>query len=160
MINKSTVLWLSVMVIAGFGLLQLKYRVHALEDELAAVNRSIEEHQETAQVLRAEWSYLNEPSRIERLSREHLGLQPVSTDQIGTIQQVPLRVPPEPLHLPNVNDPVLLEIAVPAAPVPAGPGALPALRSASVDPGSLLPSDMTVAPVATAPSLASLPATQ
>lgn len=160
MINKSTILWLSVMVVAGFGLLQLKYRVHALEDELAAVNRSIEEHQEAAQVLRAEWSYLNEPSRIERLSRKHLGLQPVSTDQIGTIQQVPLRTPPQPLHLPDASTPVLPEIAVPGAPAPAASGDLPAVRSAAVDPGSLLPSDMTVAPVATAPSLASLPATQ
>lgn len=136
MINKSTLVWLSLVVVAGFGLLQLKYRVQGLEEQLAGVNRAIEDDRAAMQVLRAEWSYLNEPSRIERLSREHLGLTPVGTDQIRTVGAIPMRKP--------------------AATVPD----LPVLQSAEVDPGTLLPTDMTAAPSADAPSLAALPGTE
>jgi hypothetical protein len=75
-------------------LFHVSYRVQSLEDELAQVNRDILRQQETIHVLRAEWSYLNEPSRLAELNRRHLTLAPLSADQMMRIEDLPLRLPP------------------------------------------------------------------
>ena len=94
MIGRGTVVWLSLAIAAGVGLFHVSYRVQSLEDELAHVNRDILRQQETIHVLRAEWSYLNEPSRLAELNRRHLTLKPLSADQMMRIEDLPLRLPP------------------------------------------------------------------
>jgi hypothetical protein len=94
MIGRGTVVWLSLAIVAGVALFHVSYRVQSLEDELAQVNRDILRQQETIHVLRAEWSYLNEPSRLAELTRRHLTLAPLSADQMMRIEDLPLRLPP------------------------------------------------------------------
>ncbi len=94
MIGRSTVLWLSLAIVAGVGLFHVSYRVQSLEDELTQVNREIVRERETIHVLRAEWSYLNEPQRLAELSRRHLTLAPLSATQMMRIEDLPLRLPP------------------------------------------------------------------
>jgi hypothetical protein len=94
MIGRGTVVWLSLAIVAGVALFHVSYRVQSLEDELAQVNRDILHQQETIHVLRAEWSYLNEPSRLAELTRRHLTLAPLSADQMMRIEDLPLRLPP------------------------------------------------------------------
>jgi hypothetical protein len=94
MIGRAAVLWLALAVVAGVGLFQVSYRVQSLEEELSQVNRDILRERETIHVLRAEWSYLNEPSRLAELSRRHLTLAPLSASQMIRIEDLPLRLPP------------------------------------------------------------------
>jgi hypothetical protein len=94
MIGRGTVVWLSLAIIAGVGLFHVSYRVQSLEDELTQVNREILRERETIHVLRAEWSYLNEPQRLAELSRRHLTLAPLSATQMMRIEDLPLRLPP------------------------------------------------------------------
>jgi hypothetical protein len=94
MIGRGTLTWLSLAVVAGVGLFHVSYRVQSLEEELAQVNRDILHEQETIHVLRAEWSYLNEPQRLAELSRRHLTLAPLSAPQMMRIEDLPLRLPP------------------------------------------------------------------
>jgi hypothetical protein len=94
MIGRAAVLWLTLAVAAGVGLFHVSYRVQSLEEALTQVNRDIQRERETIQVLHAEWSYLNEPSRLAELSRRHLTLAPLLPDQMIRIEDLPLRLPP------------------------------------------------------------------
>jgi hypothetical protein len=94
MIGRGTLLWLALAIVAGAGLFHVSYRVQSLEDELTRVNRDILREQETIHLLRAEWSYLNEPTRLAELTRRHLALAPLSADQMVRIEDLPLRLPP------------------------------------------------------------------
>jgi cell division protein FtsL len=93
MIGKPTVIWLALAALSSAVVFHTSYRVQALGDRLADLNRKIIHEQETIQVLKAEWSVLNEPARIEKLSREHLSLQPAEAAQLATIAQIPDKVP-------------------------------------------------------------------
>ena len=89
--GRSTFLWLTLAIIVGFGLFHVKYQVQDLEEELARLNAAILKEQQQIHVLRAEWSYLNTPSRLEELAARHLDLGPVQTAQIGSVSSLPWR---------------------------------------------------------------------
>jgi hypothetical protein len=121
MIGRGTMVWLSLAVVAGIGLFHVSYRVQSLEDELAQVNRDILRQRETIHVLRAEWSYLNEPQRLAELSRRHLALAPLSANQMVRIEDLPLRLPlliAESAPLPD-PDPSIQPSSIATAEVPA-----------------------------------------
>jgi hypothetical protein len=48
-------------------------------------------------VLKAEWSYLSQPSRLAELNQRFLGLAPISTKQLGQVETLPMRPAAEPL---------------------------------------------------------------
>ncbi len=91
---RSTCLWLALAAIVGFGLFHVKYKVQALEEELFRLNAAILKEQQQIHVLEAEWSYLNQPSRLEELAARYLDLAPAGATQIGTISDLPLRAAP------------------------------------------------------------------
>jgi len=88
--RPATLFWIVLAGCVGFGLYHLKNQVQALEDELFRVNRTILAEQEAIHVLRAEWSYLNQPARLQALASRHLDLGPTKPAQIGTIATLPL----------------------------------------------------------------------
>lgn len=88
---RATVFWSVLAALVGFGLFHVKYQVQTLEDRLAKVNRAIVREQEQIHVLRAEWSYLDRPERIEQLAKKYLDLAPPKAAQIGSIAQIPMR---------------------------------------------------------------------
>lgn len=91
MMRRAALIWLVLGGAAGFALFELKYEVQTLEDELAHLNRAIRSDQEEIHVLKAEWSYLNRTERLADLSRRHLDLQPITTTQMLTIEDLPMR---------------------------------------------------------------------
>lgn len=94
MIGRGTLLWIALAVVAGVGLFHVSYRVQSLEEELTQVNRQILREREAIHVLRAEWSYLNEPTRLAELTRRHLTLAPLQATQMIRVEDLPLRLPP------------------------------------------------------------------
>ena len=90
--------WMGVATAAAVGLFQVKDDVQALEDELTRMNHQILRDREAIHVLRAEWSYLNDPARLTELSRRHLELTPVAAAQIADIDDLPAQplAPAEP----------------------------------------------------------------
>lgn len=72
----------------------IKYEVQDLEAEFSALNRGIERERQSIHVLLAEWSHLNEPARIRKLARKHLGLEGMSVSQVGDLSQIPMRTDP------------------------------------------------------------------
>jgi hypothetical protein len=89
MIRLTSIIWVSLAGAIGLGLYHLKQEVQALEDELFRLNRNILTEQEAIHVLRAEWSYINQPSRLQSLAARHLDLQPTKPAQLGTLATLP-----------------------------------------------------------------------
>ncbi len=93
MIKSVTMLWLVLAVAVSGALFRVSYRVQHLEHHLASVNKQIGDQEEAIRVLQAEWSYLNDPSRLEALARKHLPMGPTKPSQIVTLDQVPGKLP-------------------------------------------------------------------
>ena len=92
MIRRSMVLWVILASLFGVSMFLIKYEVQTREAKLKALHRVILANQESIQVLRAEWSYLNQPVRIESLIRRHMDLRPTDTSQLGGFEALPVRL--------------------------------------------------------------------
>ncbi|MBF0393041.1 MAG: energy transducer TonB, partial [Alphaproteobacteria bacterium] len=90
MMRGSTVLWVVLAGVLGIGLFGLKYEVQALEDRLASVNHQIRSGQETIHILKAEWSFLNDPNRLRELAERHLAMRPVLPNQLSHVAALPV----------------------------------------------------------------------
>ena len=84
-----TLLWMVVIVIAMFGLYQVKYKVQALQVEVAETERKLTEAREALHVVSAEWAYLNRPERLQYLSKKYLSLVSVDQRKIGQVAAIP-----------------------------------------------------------------------
>lgn len=91
--------FLSLTLLIGGGLVltlfSVKRQVQELNAVLAGLNRWIIADERAIDVLHAEWSYLNNPRRLDDLARRHLGLEPVRPSQLSTLSALPMRPAPE-----------------------------------------------------------------
>jgi hypothetical protein len=92
MIRRSMVLWTILASLFAVAMFLIKHEVQIREARLDALHRDILASQEAIQVLRAEWSYLNQPVRIESLIRRYMELRPTDTAQLGGYDALPMRV--------------------------------------------------------------------
>ena len=106
--------WLAVVGLAGFVTFEMKYHVAQLDDELGRVNRLIDADRDQLRVLSAEWSYLNQPARLDQLRQRHLALAPVTRAQLGSLDQIPFRSG-------ETAAPALVSAPAPAPPQPSAP---------------------------------------
>ena len=91
MMRSSTFVSLLIVCGLGFGLFKVKYEVQSLEEELAKINRQTVTDQDAIHVLKAEWSYLTQPVRIGDMAGRHLALAPVTSGQMGSFDQLPVK---------------------------------------------------------------------
>ena len=82
-------LWVTLTCLVGFGMFVMKNQVQNLENELASINRNIEEDVKTIHILKAEWSHLNNPSRLRVLATKHISLNQVKAEQIINYSALP-----------------------------------------------------------------------
>ncbi len=88
------------LVALAYVIYQVKYQARGLDAEISALDKRIDEERDAIAVLRAEWSLLNRPERIERLARKYLKLAPAKPAQLITLDAVsdgdfgPTRVKP------------------------------------------------------------------
>ncbi len=131
--RKSTFLWLVLAAFCGTALFHTSQKVHDERNRLAALNTSIAHEKESIRVLNAEWSYLNNPQRLETLAKTYLHMEPLTGTQFIKVEDIPLRsaAPPAPTitaekpavikehphRLAAVERPVTIRIHKPAAPV-------------------------------------------
>lgn len=133
MIRAATLLWAVLAVIAGTGLFMLKYEVQGREHQLTKLRKEIVNTQESIHVLKAEWSYLNDPQRLREQAERHLGMHPLKPTQIGSIDALPMAQPAPAPDIPVANsgtDPLgassELSTSASAAPAPAPAPVVPA----------------------------------
>jgi hypothetical protein len=92
MIGRSMVLWMILASLFGVAMFLIKHEVQVREAKLDTLHREILASQESIQILRAEWSYLNQPVRIESLIRRFMDLRPTDTAQLGGYGALPVRL--------------------------------------------------------------------
>ena len=93
MLNKSGLINLCALFVLGAMTYAIKQKVIDLDNELMSVQREIMHHQESMHILKAEWSYLTRPSRLQALVDDHLlmgqshGLSLVSYEDVFAEEQ-------------------------------------------------------------------------
>lgn len=95
MMRMRSLVWLLAVAALGFGTYGVKYRVQGLDEELSRTIRQIREDEGAIHVLKAEWSFLNQPARLDELAQRHLLLAPIATRQLGQIASIPVKRAPE-----------------------------------------------------------------
>nr|WP_295826546.1 hypothetical protein [uncultured Azospirillum sp.] len=167
--GKTWLFWGGLIAAAGGVLFQTSYDVQDLEEKLAGLNRKIIQEQESIQVLKAEWSYLNDPTKLEQMAQAYLALQPTEPRQYMAMDLIPMRpgdavqppsqTNPAPLppmvRAPGTGAPQVAAARIPAAPNNSGSaGIVPVSLPAGVKP---LPMDKALerAPVVVPASLPS-----
>jgi cell division protein FtsL len=76
------------LVALAYVIYQVKYETRGLDAEIASLTKKIDEERDAIAVLRAEWSLLNRPERIERLAKKYLKLAPAKPVQLLTVDSV------------------------------------------------------------------------
>ena len=117
---------------------QVKYQARALDAEITSLDKRIGEERDAIAVLRAEWSLLNRPERIERLAQKHLKLAPAKPAQLVTLDTVSDRdfdrtrvelAPPSPAPAAKSTNPsVKPKVSVASAPGPDAAAPWPAAK--------------------------------
>jgi hypothetical protein len=89
--RASIFLWGALAIGVGVSLFLVKYKVQALENELIARQEQVIRDRAAVRVLQAEWTHLNNPERLRRMSAEHLGFVPPTAKNVADIAALPLR---------------------------------------------------------------------
>lgn len=89
--RKTTLLWLALAAFCGTVLFHTSQRVHDEREKIASLETSINKEEESLRVLNAEWSYLNQPARLEKLSKTYLNMAPLKGSQFIKVEDIPLR---------------------------------------------------------------------
>ena len=79
------------LVALAYVIYQVKYEARSLDEEIASLGKEIDTERDNLAVLRAEWSLLNRPERIERLAEKYLKLAPIQPRQLVTLDSVTAR---------------------------------------------------------------------
>jgi cell division protein FtsL len=71
-----------------FGLFHIQNKVKNLKKDLVEIHRQLSEDKAVIHVLKAEWAYLNEPTRIQKLANEHLNLEYTKVAQLKESEKI------------------------------------------------------------------------
>ena len=71
----------------------IKYQTSYRAEQIAKTRIEIKNEHEAIAVVRAEWSFLTRPERIQQLSDRYLDLQATTVSQIASAQSLPERGP-------------------------------------------------------------------
>ncbi len=80
--------WLSLTIIVSLGLYHTSYRVEEMEQNLRSLNAEIEAERSSIHILKAEYVFLTNPSRIEEVAQKHLKLAPTTPSQITRLARL------------------------------------------------------------------------
>lgn len=101
MIRTLNVILVCTSVAALVGVYGLKYSVEETATAKAALERTIERQEADLSLLKADWAYLNQPGHVAPIVARHadvLGLAQVKTEQFGSFDGLPMRLPPPDKH--------------------------------------------------------------
>jgi hypothetical protein len=94
----------AALVLAAAFVYKVKFDSTVQAERVARLRTEIRREHESIAALRAEWSQLDNPTRIQGLASRHLPLKPMEATQVETFDHLPDR-PPE-LVPPDAPDPI------------------------------------------------------
>lgn len=86
--RKTTLLWLCLAVFCGAVLFNTSQKVTDGRERLAQLQGDVQSEEESIRVLQAEWSYLNQPERLEKLAKQYLDLAPMNGRQFAKAESI------------------------------------------------------------------------
>lgn len=103
-----TINFLLILAVIGLsvGLYDIKYKAEGAVRHARQLEQRIANEQEAIRVLRAEWSYLNQPERLQELASRYTGLQPLTAGQIGNFEDVPMPHMADDFYAPSGRQPL------------------------------------------------------
>ena len=100
--------FLLILAVIGLsvGLYDIKYKAEESVRHARQLEQRIASEQEAIRVLRAEWSYLNQPERLQELASRYTTLQPLGAGQIGSFEDVPMPHMADDFYVPSGRQPL------------------------------------------------------
>jgi cell division protein FtsL len=95
---------LAALVLAAADVYKIKYESTLQAEKVSKLRADVRREQDAIASLRAEWSKLDRPDRLQELARRHLTLKPVDARQFDTLDRLPER--PVELVPPGTADPI------------------------------------------------------
>ena len=95
---------LAALVLAAADVYKIKYESTLQAERVTKLRGEVRREQDTIASLRAEWSRLDRPDRIQDLAQRHLTLKPLDVRQYDTLDRLPER--PVELVPPGTADPI------------------------------------------------------
>jgi cell division protein FtsL len=101
MMRLVNIVVIAALVLAAADVYKIKFESTRQAQRVAKLRMEIRRENDVIAALRAEWSKLDNPARIQELARRHLALKPVEGRQFDRLDQLPERSP----ELVPVDDP-------------------------------------------------------
>ena len=122
---------LVLLVLAAAYVYEIKFESTLRAERVAKMRVDVRRERDAIAALRAEWATLDNPARIQSLSRRHLQLRPADATQFDLLQNLPEKPPV--VVQPQAADAIAAMIdnpdASPTGSVPAKPQKKPAQKS-------------------------------
>jgi cell division protein FtsL len=84
---------LALLVAAAAYVYEIKFEATLRAERVAKMRGDIQRERDAIAALRAEWSTLENPARIQGLARRHLRLRPPDSAQYDSLERLPERPP-------------------------------------------------------------------
>ncbi|MCX2721876.1 cell division protein FtsL [Roseibium salinum] len=94
MVRTLNILFILAVVIGAATVYDMKLAATKSAERVADLRRQIDEERDAIRMLKAEWSLLNQPDRLQTLVErynEYLQLKPLDVKQIVTPEDIPAR---------------------------------------------------------------------
>ena len=111
MIRLINICVIAALFVAAAYVYKIKFESTQRAAQVAKLRTEIRREHDAIAALRAEWSRLDSPARIQGLAKRHLALKPIEQRQFDRLDQLPER--PSALVPPGVSDPIGFLIALP-----------------------------------------------
>jgi cell division protein FtsL len=111
MIRLLNICVIAALFVAAAYVYKIKYESTQRVEQVAKLRAEIRREHDAIATLRAEWSRLDSPARVQELAKRHLALRPIEQRQFDRLDQLPER--PSDLVPPGVSDPIGFLIALP-----------------------------------------------
>ena len=108
MIRLVHLLVICAFVTAAIWVYKIKFDATVQAERVAVIRGEIKRERDAVASLRAEWSRLDTPARIQDLAKRHLALKPLDTAQYETFDRLPER--PVQIVPPANEDPIAVII--------------------------------------------------
>lgn len=91
MIRAFNIAMLALTVMICFGLYRVTHAAQEREADLKGIESAIAESDRAIGVLKAEWTHLSQPSKVQAMATRYLGLEPMKATQVAYLNDLPMR---------------------------------------------------------------------
>ena len=104
MLRVVNTLVIAALVIAAAWVYKIKFDSTLQAERVSKLRGEIRRERDAIAILRAEWSQLDRPDRLQPLAQKHLTLRPVDIAQFDPLDKLPER--PKQIVPPGTTDPI------------------------------------------------------